>query len=120
MSEDSIGDQTEEWTPHEQRWRACVGHMEREPGRLQLRVALRPKEGVCNVLFEEDEESVAVLVLVCGEADRRGDPVNCPVHIYLEQPLGERAVLDVVNNRRPVPYRNVYQELQREFDLPRS
>lgn len=111
MSEDSIGDQTEEWTPHEQRWRACVGHM---------RIALRPKEGVCNVLFEEDEESVAVLVLVCGEADRRGDPVNCPVHIYLEQPLGERAVLDVVNNRRPVPYRNVYQELQREFDLPRS
>lgn len=93
--------------------------MEREPGRLQLRVPLRRNEGVCTVLFEEDDDSVAVLILVCGD-DPRGGFTDCPVHVYLERPLGERTVVDVLRGRRPVPYRNVYRELERQFDLPRS
>ena len=104
------------WVPHAQRWRPCGGHMEREPGRLQLRVALRGREGVCTVLFEEDDESVGVLILVCGEDDPSDEWTDCPTHIYLEQPLGERTVRDIVHQRRPVPYRNVYEE--REGVLP--
>lgn len=118
MSKEPNIEQIEEWAPHQQSWRACVGHMEREPGRLQLRVDLYPDEGVCTVLFEEDERAVTVLIVVCGEPDFRRDPVNCPVHIHLGQPLGERDVLDIVMNRRRVPHRNVYRELEREFDLP--
>ena len=68
-------------------------------------------------LFEEDETSVAVLILVCGEDDPKDDWMDCPVHIYLEQPLGDRKVIDVVRANRPVPYYNVYRDLQRQFEL---
>ena len=118
MSEQSTNEPIDNWTPHEQRWRRCDGHMEREEGRLQLRVALRGGEGVCAVLFEEDEESVAVLILVCGEDDPKADWIGCPTHIYLEQPLGDRMVLDVSLGRQPVPYFNVYDKLKRKFNLP--
>lgn len=107
-------DPAPDWTPHEQRWRRCDGHMEREEGRLQLRVALCGREGVCSVLFEEDDESITVLILVCGEGEPNGDWCDCPVHIYLERPLGDRVVRDVVQGRRQVPYRNVYDEMKRE------
>ena len=114
MAEDLIDEPTLGWAPHKQRWRRCGGHMEREEGRLQLRVDLCGQEGVCSVLFEEDEESVAVLILVCGEGTPEGECVNCPTHIYLDGPLGDREVLDVVQGRRPVPYCNVYDEMKRE------
>lgn len=114
----STDGEVEGWEPHEQRWRECTGHMERELGRLQLRVALREGEGVCSVLFEENAASVKVLILVCGEADPDTEYVDCPTHIYLDQPLGDRPVLDVVRERRPVPYRNVYRDIAREFGLP--
>jgi hypothetical protein len=41
-----------------QRVGICLGHREREPGRLQLRVALCGGEGVCDVIIEEDEDTV--------------------------------------------------------------
>lgn len=119
MSEESINEPTNSWVPHEQRWRECKGHMEREPGRLQLRVPLRGQEGVCSVLFEESETAVAVLVLICGEDNPRDGWVSCPVHIYLEQPLGNRKVVDRLRADRPVPYRNVYRDLQQELELLR-
>ena len=43
--------------------------MEREEGQLQLRVARCGREGVCSVLFEEDDESITVLILICGEVE---------------------------------------------------
>jgi hypothetical protein len=118
MNEEPISEGVERWEPHEQRWRDCVGHMEREPGRLQLRVRLCGEEGVCTVLFEEDAASVKVLILVCGPCDPSTGYTDCPVHIYLEEPLGDRPVLDVARERRPVPYFNVYRDLEREFGLP--
>lgn len=114
MNETLIDETPTEWTPHEQRWRRCDGHMEREEGRLQLRVALRGRQGVCTVLFEEDDDAVTVLILVCGEDEPGGGWTDCPVHIYLDRPLGGRAVLDVVQGRKPVPYVNVYEEMERE------
>ncbi|MCL4287765.1 MAG: hypothetical protein KJ006_08970 [Thermoleophilia bacterium] len=119
MSDRSTIEPIGDWIPHEQRWRACEGHMEREPGRLQLRVPLHGREGVCSVLFEEDETSVTVLILVCGEDDPKRGWVDCPVHIDLEQRLGDRRVVDLVRPDRPVPYRDVYWNLQRELGLPR-
>src|SRR4051794_2833634 len=94
---------TQEWEPHDQRWRECRRCWEREPGRLQLRVVLRRDEGVCNVLYEEDEDCVRVLVLVCGPPTGSwAKAVDCPVHIYLERPLGKRRVLDIVRGGAPL------------------
>lgn len=106
----------DDWVPHEQRWRECTGHMEREEGRLQLRVPLQSGEGVCSVPFAEDADAVTVLILVCGEADDGSDWIDCPVHIYLDEPLGNRMVRDLTQARRLVPYFNVYEMLEREFE----
>jgi hypothetical protein len=93
----------EKWAPdcpigNPQRVRTCVGYREREPGRLQLRVPLARTEGVCEVIVAEDEEKILVRVLVCYEEDEDDEPrpeyVNCPVHVYLDQPLNDRAVVD--------------------------
>jgi hypothetical protein len=40
---------------HIRRPRTCFRYREREPGRLQLRVILRPGENVCDVLVEEND-----------------------------------------------------------------
>jgi hypothetical protein len=93
----------EKWAPkcpigNPQRLRMCVGYREREPGRLQLRVPLTRTEGVCEVIVEEHEETILVRVLVCYEEDPdddlRPEYVDCPVHVYLDQPLNDRAVID--------------------------
>lgn len=72
------------------------------------------------MLVEEDDESVAVLILICGDSEPTGAYTDCPTHVYLDEPLGGRAVVDVLGGRRPVPYVNVYEELEKEFGLPRS
>lgn len=105
------------WEPHEQRWRRCEAHMEREPGRLQLRLLLRPSEGICQVPFEETEDAVTVLILVCGPVIPGEEFIDCPTHIFLNEPLGDRVVLDVVQGGRPVRYRNIYEELERKLRL---
>jgi hypothetical protein len=67
---------------------------EREPGRLQLRVALRPGEAVFEVHVEEDAKRIDVSVLVVREFEDRGEAVDCPVHVYLKAALGDRRVTD--------------------------
>jgi hypothetical protein len=58
--------------PRELRPRCCVGYMEREAGRLQLRFVLRGDEHVDDIVVAEDDESVVVVATVCtsvsGEA----------------------------------------------------
>ncbi len=87
--------------------RVCLGHREREPGRLQLRVALCRAEGVCNVIVEEDDDTVRVRLIICCdedlfEDDREREYMDCPVHVYLDKPLGGRTVIDVQTDQ-PVP-----------------
>jgi hypothetical protein len=93
----------EKWAPdcpigNPQRVRTCVGYREREPGRLQLRVPLAGTEGLCEVIVEEHEEKILVRVLVCHEEDEEREPgpeyVDCPVHVYLDEPLNGRVVID--------------------------
>src|SRR3954454_5541502 len=99
--------------PREVRPRPCAGYMEREPGRLQLRYVLQGDQHVADITVAEDDETVAVLGLVCispiGDA---GEQVDCPAHVYLRRPLGDRRVIDGFS-REPVPYKNVLVELQR-------
>lgn len=89
--------------------------MEREPGRLQLRLVLYPGEHVCEIEIEEGEEAVVGFATVCGPVDAEEGPLaEVPCHVYLELPLGERAVRDG-NFGHVVPYRNIYAELEAEF-----
>ena len=89
-----------------QRAAHLVGYREREPGRLQLRAVIRVDEGLCEVIAEEDEESVRVRVLLCYEDT--DDPIlarealNWPIHVYLEQPLNGRTVISV-DTDEPLP-----------------
>jgi hypothetical protein len=103
----------EKWAPNcpignPQRVRTCVGYREREPGRLQLRVPLSRTEGVCEVIVEEHEEKVLVRVLVCYEEDDdgelRAEYVDCPVHVYLDQPLSGRSVIDEETKEELPPF----------------
>jgi hypothetical protein len=78
--------------------RKIIACREREPGRLQLRVALSVEEGICEVVVEEDEKTVRVRALICYDEDDppgRREFVNCPVHVYLDRPLKDREVVDV-------------------------
>ena len=78
-----------------------LGFRERNVGELELRVLLGPGEdGVCQVIVEERGDEVYVRVLVhCADEDyvpthRSRDYLDCPVRVELDEPLGERAVID--------------------------
>ena len=101
----------EQWAPkcpigNPQRLAVLVGYREREPGRLQLRVVMSGHDGVCHALTEEDENTVRVRVLLCYEETSQDledpDYVNCPVHVYLDNPLNGRTVI-AVDDDQPLP-----------------
>jgi hypothetical protein len=96
----------EKWAPpcpdgKPQRLRAALGFRERNLGELELRVALGGDEGgVCQVVVDEPDDEVRVRVLVCyddedGPTTGSGEYMDCPVRVWLSQPLGDRAVIDV-------------------------
>jgi hypothetical protein len=82
--------------------RRALGFRERNVGELELRIPLGGDDrGACQVIVEERDDEVHVRVLVCGYDldDRLGklprEYVDCPVRVWLAQPLGERAVIDM-------------------------
>jgi hypothetical protein len=83
------------------RLRHPLGFRERSIGELELRVALGGiDQGVCNVIVDERDDEVYVRVFVHidpsdYEARRDREYVNWPVRVWLDRPLGERAVIDV-------------------------
>lgn len=95
----------DKWVPPQcplgnpQRVAQCLAFREREPGRLQLRVAVMPgSEGICDAIVDETAHAVYVRVILCyheNKPSRDEDSLNCPVHVYLEQPLNGRTVIDV-------------------------
>jgi hypothetical protein len=95
----------EKWAPpcpdgNPQRLRRPLGFWERNVGQLELRLALGTGEGACQLIVDERDDHVFVRVLVCyHEEDERAhrprEYVDCPVRVWLESPLGTRAVVDV-------------------------
>jgi hypothetical protein len=67
---------------------------------------------------DEDDCSVVVFGTICmpriEDEEEFSDAVECPYHVYLDRPLGDRTVIDAVCNE-PVPYKNVYVEIQRRL-----
>jgi hypothetical protein len=94
--------------------RRCVGYMEREPGRLQVRYVVRGDEHVDDILVAEDDSAVVVFATVCTSvAGEEGELMEGPWHVYLDQPLGDRTVIDGTCGR-VVPYKNVWAEIEAE------
>jgi hypothetical protein len=93
--------------------RACIGYMEREPGRLQLRLVLGAGDHVDDIVVAEDERAVVAFATVCTSNAVPGGPeCDVPCHVYLERPLGKRTVIDGTSGLA-VPYKNVYATLGR-------
>ena len=78
-----------------------VGYRERNIEELELRVVLGGADlGTCQVVVDEHEREVYVRVLVCQDPDDRTerrdlDYLHCPVRVWLERPLDDRAVIDI-------------------------
>ncbi len=84
----------------------CIGYREREHGRLQLRIVMSSDEGICDAIAEETDDCVYVRVILCYDEATQGptvDYTDCPTHVYLEQPLGERAVIDAFTGGQVPP-----------------
>jgi hypothetical protein len=106
--------------PRESRPRACNGHREREPGRLQLRYHTQREEHVDLILVAETDTEVVVFGTVCTPVGLLpGHETDCPYHVYLDQPLGERQVIDAVVDA-PVPYFNVYDGIEKRVSTRRA
>ena len=113
------GSQARSNRPPELAARLRRGHMEpREPA--PAATALRPlrgRGGVCDVEIEEEDDAVTVCGFICAGEDEEpvdhSESCDCPVHVYLERPLGERVVIGGPPGRR-VPYRNVWEESGRQ------
>jgi hypothetical protein len=109
-------------TEHDSWPRCCVGHLEREPGRLQLRYVFFVGEGICDVEVDERDETVTVYGFMCtGDRDEpvdRSERYEAPVHVYLDRPLVGRTVIDG-HSGREVPLRNVYAEIEATWNQGR-
>jgi hypothetical protein len=94
--------------------RTCVGYREREPRRLQLRFVIDGNEHMYDIVVNEDDDSVVVHGEVCSPTTGAcRDQCDVPFHVYLDQPLGERRVVDALSGRE-IPYRDVWAELAAE------
>jgi hypothetical protein len=76
-----------------------LGFRERNECELELRVVLGGDDlGVCQVIVDEGPDEVGVRVLVCyDDSDEEPcgrDHLDWPVRVWLDQPLGDRAVID--------------------------
>jgi hypothetical protein len=87
--------------------RRCLGYCEREPLRLQLRVALLYTEEVCDVAVDERASHV-VRVVICWHDDLPDGYLEPGfaeerTHTYLQEPLAARPLLDFETGE-PVPF----------------
>lgn len=95
----------------------CVGHIEREPGRLQVRFVIGTEQHVDEIVFAEDDEAVVIYGTVCAPATHElGERYEGPWHVYLDRPLGNRRVIDGVTGQ-DVAYRNVWAEIEEAYEL---
>jgi hypothetical protein len=129
--DDEHAEWLDKWAPscpigNPQRVGQLLAYREREPGRLQLRVSMRPgSDGICEAIVEETEETVRVRVLLCFEDrdeywdDRGCEYWDCPTHAYLDKPLGGRTVIDV-DDEKPLPLYSPQWEIEHNRRVQRE
>ena len=68
--------------------RSCVGHCEREPGRLQLRFVVDVDEHMHDIVVVEEDDTVVVSAVVCTPTTGVWrEQFEGPFHVYLDEPL---------------------------------
>ncbi len=91
--------------------RRCVGYMEREPGRLQLRYVTCGDEHIDYIEVAEDDDCVVVLGTVCTAVmGEDGEAVECRTTSTWS--AARRAVVIDGFAGEPVPFKNVYAEME--------
>jgi len=81
-----------------------------------VRFVLAGDQHIDDIVVAEDENTVVVLGTVCVSVfGDEGEPVECPAHVWLRRPLGERTVIDGFNGE-PIPYESVWTHIQRRLD----
>ena len=104
-------------TPRRLTPRSAVAYCEREPGRLQVRLVVDRDEHIDDIVVDENDDSVVVFASICSPTTGAcRDQIEAPFHVYLEEPLGERRVVDALSGRE-LPYRHVLAELAAEQAL---
>jgi hypothetical protein len=104
-------------TPRRLAPRSFTAHCEREPGRLQLRLVLARDEHVDDIVVDEEDDRIVAFAAVCSPTiGAHPEQMEGPFHVYLEEPLGERKVIDALTGRE-LPYRNIWAELEEEYGL---
>jgi hypothetical protein len=99
-----VGDLSRQLRP-----RAAATYMELRPGVLQLRYVIQGDQHVDEIVSAEDDETVVVCGCVCmSAAGDEGEPSDYPAYVVLEQPLGDRAVVDGVSGE-PLTYRDIWE-----------
>ena len=115
----------EKWAPPcHRRVGRPLGFRERNTSELELRVPLGGYDrGVCRVILDERDDEIHVRVLVCCCDDDDDDDggtyreyMDCPVRVWLKQPLGERAVIDVDSDEELPLYIPQYLDNVRQPD----
>jgi hypothetical protein len=115
------------WAPAcQRRVRRALGFWERSICELELRVPLGGYDrGVCRVILDEREDEIHVRVLVCWCDDDGDDDdgtwrdrgyTDCPVRVWLKEPLGNRAVIDVDSDEELPLYIPAYLDNVRQPD----
>jgi hypothetical protein len=113
------GDWRDQWPPCPDgkplRLRHPLGFRERNVRELELRVLLGGDDGgVCQVIVDEHEHEVHVRVLVHRHDEHEESPsvwhdyCDWPVRVWLERPLGERAVIDADMDEELLLYTPLY------------
>ena len=94
--------------------RSCLAHCEREPGRLQLRFLVDVDEHMHDIVVVEDDDTVVVSAAICSPTTGVWrEQFEGPFHVYLDEPLGERRVIDALTGRE-VPYKDIWAEIEAE------
>lgn len=84
-----------------QRLTHALGFRERNVGELELRVAIANDDnGACQVIVDEQAAEIHVRVSICYDEEAYVPPdkreyIDCPVRVWLDAPVGDRAVIDV-------------------------
>jgi hypothetical protein len=94
---------------HPQRPTPAIAHRDKLGGLIQLRALMHPADGICSVVIQESYDLVLVRVILCRSHDDWDDDddselFNCPVRIWLDEPLDDRWVIDVETGQRLPPY----------------
>jgi hypothetical protein len=112
----------EKWAPpcpwgNLQMVRHALGFRERNLCELELRVPPGGDDGgVCTVVVDEFDDEVHVRVVICRDPDdeeaaaRPREYSDWPVRVWLDRPLGERAVIDLDTDEELPLYKPLYDD----------